>query len=407
MSNGAIYQPSYPPSLAHVPDVEFAVKDPAVIKAEAIADYEAAYLALTNITKTLAPADPVRMLLLTVCQMIVQLRVLIDQGCKMNLLKYSIGDFLTELAALYGPRADRVPAQPAATTLEFTLTATMTIDAVIAPGAQAQTINELVFETTETIVIPALTLSGSSPAKCLTEGRVGNGYVAGQVSALVNWNQPFGVNVRNINETAGGADDENDDRYRYRTWLTPESFSTCGPEDAYRYWALRAHPDIIQCVVHSAPAIAGEAWLYPLLRGGQIPPPEILADVLAACNPRRMRPVADYVSVFTPDTVEYPVGLDWWALRENEIVIAEITDKVNQAVDDWILWERGAIGADIIPDELVRRVIQAGAKRVAGTGSAPGAFVPVIPAYQELAFNQLAVNAPGQKTVTFRGFEDL
>lgn len=352
MSNGLTYQPSYPPSLAHVPDVEFAVKDPALIKAEAIADYEAAYLALTNIAKTLAPADPIRMLLLTVCQLIVQLRVLIDQGCKMNLLKYSVGDFLTNLAALYGPRADRVPASPATTTLEFTLTATLTVDAVIAAGAQAETINELIFETTETIIIAAGEQSGSSIAKCLTPGRVGNGYVPGQVSALVNWNQPYGVNVRNITETAGGADNELDDRYRYRTWLTPESFSTCGPEDAYRYWALSAHPDIIQCVVYSAPEIAGEAHLYPLLRGGQIPPPEILADVLAACNPRRMRPVADYVSVFTPIEVEYPVGLDWWALRENEIVIAEITRKVEQAVDDWILWERSAIGGDIIPDEL-------------------------------------------------------
>jgi phage-related baseplate assembly protein len=405
MSNGPIYQPTYPPSLAHVPDVEFAVKDPALIKAEAIADYEAAYRALTNIAKTLAPADPIRMLILTVCQLIVQLRVLIDQGCKMNLLKYSVGDFLTELAALYGPRADRVPAHAAGTTLEFTLTATMGVDVMIPVKAQAATINELVFETTNAILIPAGEQSGSSQAYCLTIGRVGNGYVPGQVSALVNWNQPFGVNVRNIIETAGGADDEADDRYRYRTWLTPESFSTCGPEDAYRYWALRAHPDIIQCVVYSAPFIAGEAHLYPLMRGGQIPPPEVLAAVLAACNPRRMRPVADFVSVFTPQEVLYPIGLDWWALRENEIVIAEITEKVNQAVEDWILWERGAIGADIIPDELVRRVIQAGAKRVAGTGSAPGAFESVIPAYQELAYNQLAINDPDQKVLTFRGFE--
>lgn len=53
----------------------------------------------------------------------------------------------------------------------------------------------------------------------------------------------------------------------------------------------------------------------------------------------------------------------------------------------------------------VRRVIQAGAKRVAGTGSAPGAFVPVIPAYRELAYNELAVNPAGQRVVTFRGYE--
>lgn len=413
MSSGPNYQPTYPPSLAHVPDVSFAEKNPQIIKAEAIRDYELAYRALTNISKTLAPADPIRMLILTVCQLIVQLRVMIDQGCKMNLLKYSVKDFLTELAALYGPRADRIEAQPATCELEFTLTLPLTFTAVIDAGAQAGTVNELVFETVEPIIIPAGGLSGSSLAKCQTKGRIGNGYVPGQVSSLVEWNQPYSVNVRNTTETANGAESEEDERYRYRTWLTPESFSTCGPEDGYRYWALRAHPDIVSCVVHSAPAIAGEAHLYPLMRGGELPNDDVLADVLAMTSPRHRRPVADYVSAFRANLITYRVHLEWWALRENEIVIAEIDRKVNQAVDDWILWQRGAIGVDIIPDELVRRVISVGAKRVAGPGSAPGNFIPVVPAYRHLAYNELAVleaDPPAEpgltKKVIFRGFED-
>jgi phage-related baseplate assembly protein len=412
MSSGPNYQPTYPPSLAHVPDVQFAVKDPQIIRDEAIRDYEAAYRSLTRIAKTLAPADPIRMLILTVCQLIVQLRVMIDQGCKMNLLKYSVKDFLTELAALYGPRADRIEAQPATCELEFSLPLPLTFTAVIDAGAQAGTVNELVFETIQPIIIPAGQLSGSSPAKCQTKGQIGNGYVPGQVSSLVEWNQPFSVNVRNTTETANGAENEEDERYRYRTWLTPESFSTCGPEDAYRYWALRAHPDIVSCVVYSAPAIAGEAHLYPLMRGGLLPNDEVLAAVLELAGPGRRRPVADYVSAFRANVVNFRVHIEWWALRENEIVIAEIARKVNQAVDDWLLWQRGAIGVDIIPDELVRRVISAGAKRVAGPGSTPENFVPVVPAYRHLLYNELAVLEsdppadPGlTKKVIFRGFE--
>jgi phage-related baseplate assembly protein len=398
----------YPPSLAHLPDVDFAIKDAGLVKTEVIRDYEAAYLTLTGVAKVLAPADPIRMFLLTIAQQISHERVVIDQGCKMNLLKYSRGGYLDNVVGLYGPRMDRLPAAPAVTVLEFTLTATLSFEVVIAPGAAAMTINDIVFATDNPITIPAGQRTGSSPATCQTPGRVGNGYVPGQVSNLNNWNQPYGVNVRNITETVGGSEPEADDRYRYRGWLAPESFSTCGCEDAYRYWALQAHPDIIQCVVYSAPEIAGEAHLYPLLRGGQIPTQEILDLVLAMCNPKDKRPTTDYVTAYFPNTVEYKVHVEFWVLQDNLIPIDQIIAAVNQAVDDWILWTRGAIGGDIIPDELIRRVIAAGAKRVAGPGSgSPGPYTPILPTYQFLNYNQLGILSTDSdaRVVTFRGFE--
>ena len=403
--NGDDITNQYPLSLEHVPDVSFAEKNPEIVVAEAVGRYEAAYRRLTGIPKVLGPADPVRMLILTNCQLADQLRVIIDHTGKQNLIKYSRGDFLDNVLGLYGPRADRLPSQRANTTLEFRLRNALAFQVLIAPGAQVSTTNEIVFETNRAITIPAGQLSGTSPALCMTPGVVGNGYLPGQVNALVNWNQPYSVDARNVTETEGGSDKEHDDRYRYRGWLTPESFSTCGPSGAYEYWGLQAHPDLVQCVVYSAPNIAGEVHLYPLLRGGIIPGPDVRALVLANAAADTRRPVADWVSVRTPTEVEFNVGLDWWALHENEIVIDQIAAKVEKAVDDWLAWERQGIGFDIIPDDLVRRVIAAGAKRVAGTGSAPGAFVPVIPAYRHLEYNELAKLATDGRAVTFRGFE--
>src|SRR5512142_1202535 len=53
--------------LPWVPDMDFAEKDPAIIQGEVIADYQDSFKALTGIAKTLAPGDPVRLLLLVVC----------------------------------------------------------------------------------------------------------------------------------------------------------------------------------------------------------------------------------------------------------------------------------------------------------------------------------------------------
>src|SRR5215472_18157462 len=117
--------------LPFVPDIDFAVKDPAIIVQEVIADYEAQFLALTNIAKALAPGDPVRLHLLVVCDWLSQQRVIIDFTGKNNLLKYATDAYLDNLAALLGVRTLRLQAQPALTTLRFTLTAALSTSAVI------------------------------------------------------------------------------------------------------------------------------------------------------------------------------------------------------------------------------------------------------------------------------------
>src|SRR5215471_10600471 len=277
MSNGTV---TIPPNagapeygLDLVPDIDFAVKDPTVIQSEVILDYQAAFLALTGIAKALAPGDPVRLHLLAVCEWLSHQRTIIDFTGKMNLLKYAHDDYLDNLAALHGDRALRLQATPALCTLQFTLAAQLSFDALIPAGTQVQAPNAVTFETLEDVRLISPSLTVQVGAQCTLPGVIGNDFAPGQINSIINWNQAFGLQVANIDTTHGGADEETDDQYRYRVWLAIESYSTCGPRDAYEFWALSAHPDIIQCVVHSAPEIAGEVWLYPLLKGGNLPTP--------------------------------------------------------------------------------------------------------------------------------------
>jgi phage-related baseplate assembly protein len=393
MSNGVNIDYTSPPNLEHVPDIDFAVKDPVVVESEIITDWESAFETLTGIPKTLAPADPVRMHLQNIAHTCDQLRVLIDFAGKENLIKYSHGSYLDNLAALYGPRADRLLAAPATTTLEFTLTATLGFDAIIPLGTQAAAANGITFRTDGTLTIPIGQTTVSGPATCINPGLVGNGYAPGQVSDLVNWNQAFNVTVRNTQETANGADAEADAEYRYRTWLTPESFSTCGPRLAYEYWTLRAHPSIIQAVVYSAPDIAGEVHIYPLLEGGIIPDQAVKNLVYTSCNANDRRPVTDYVSVLDAILYEYNFDMTYWVRESDELLLGQIQPAILQAVDDWVLWTRSRIGRDIIPDECTKRVISAGAKRVSYA----------TPAYTAMAYNQLAVLPVGVSAIVRYG----
>jgi phage-related baseplate assembly protein len=386
--------------LAYVPEIDFAVKDPTTIEQEVIIDYEAAFLALTGIAKTLAPGDPVRLHLLAVCHWLSHQRVIIDFTGKSNLLKYAQEDYLDNLAALHGERATRLPASAALTTLRFTLTAPLAFDALVPIGTQCSAPNGIVFQTMTNGSLPSGTLSVDVPGRALVEGTIGNGFLPGQINSIINWNQPFSLQVSNTTATAGGSDEEEDEQYRYRIWLAIESYSTCGPRDAYEFWALSAHPDIIQVVVHSAPEIAGEVWLYPLLKGGNLPTPEILDLVEAICSADTRRPVTDFVTAKVPTVVEYSLDMDYYVLQDNEVLLGSIQAAVEQAVADWILWQRSHISRDLNCDELIKRCLQAGAKRVV--------INTPTPPFQVMNFDQLACHTVTPvPVINFSGLEEI
>jgi phage-related baseplate assembly protein len=372
--------------LPYVPDIDFADKDPADIVSEVVLDYQATFEALTGIAKTLAPGDPVRLFLLVVCHWLSHQRTLIDFTGKMNLLKYAHDDYLDNLAALHGNRTLRLQPSPALTVLRFTLAAPLSFSATIPKGTMCQAPNAVVFVTLAAGIIAAGDLTVDVAAQALVNGEVGNGFGAGQISSVINWNQPFGISVSNTIVTAGGSDKETDDQYRYRIWLAIESYSTCGPHDAYEFWALSAHPDIIQAVIYSAPEIAGEVWIYPLLKGGQLPTQPILDVVLAVCSDVARRPLTDYVSVFAPTVFTYTLNVDYWVEKDNEVLLATIQENVNQAVADWILWQRSYVSRDLNCDELAKRCLQAGAKRIVVHSP--------LPEFQVMNYNQLAVCDP-------------
>jgi len=387
-----------------VPDIDFAQKDPAIIASEVISSYQDAFKALTGIAKILAPGDPVRLHLLAVCAWLSQQRVVIDFTGKMNLLKYAHDAYLDNLAALYGDRAIRLSASAATCTLQFTLATPLAFDALIPQGTLCQAGSE-VFITDTNCVIAAGQTTNTVTATCQDTGSVGNGYLPGQVNYIMNWNQQWVPTVTNLDTTAGGGDTETDDQYRYRVWLAIESFSIAGPHDAYEFWALSADPSIIQAVVYSAPNIAGEVWIYPLIKDAagipQPATPEICQKVLAMCSAKTRRPVADYVSVFPPTEVAYTVNVDYWVLSSNEVLLPSIQQNVTDAVMAWILWERSYVSRDINGDELIKRCLEAGAKRIVINQPTTN--------FHTMAYNQLATcdtSLTANVIINYQGLED-
>ena len=370
-------------------DITFAEKSGEEIEAEIISRYE------TLAGRTLAKGDPIRLFLETIVLIIVHQRSLIDYAAKQNLLAYAEGDYLDHIGALLGVK--RLAASSALTTLKFTLSEAQLSAVTIPEGTRASPGGgTILFATVEAVEIPTGKTEMTVIAECTLSGTQGNGYVAGQIKRLVD-PFPYEMSVENITESYGGSDVENDENFRERIQIAPESFSVAGSSGAYKYFARTAHQDIIDVGLpdmFDEDFEPGHVDLYILMKNGELPSAEILEKVLDICNADDVRPLTDYVTANAPEIVNFALNVKYFIDRANATQSTQIQASVENAIQAWITWQRSKLGRDLNPSELNHRIIAAGAKRAE----------IISPVFRTIKYKELAI--PSTQTVTFGGLED-
>ena len=370
-------------NLKDLPDITFVDADAATVEAKIINEYE-------RITeRTLAKGDPVRLFLLTIASIVVLLRNQINETGKQNLLRYAAKANLDHLGALLG--VERLPATAAKTTMEVTLSDTLSFNVIIPAGTRFTAGGQALFASDVTLVIPAGQRKGTVAATCTETGTAGNGYVAGQIKTLVD-PVAYVASVVNTTVSEGGSSIEQDDSYKEAIHIAPESFSVAGPIGAYQYFAKHASA-LISDVAVSSPD-PGEVDVRILLNGGVIPGAEMLQIVSDALNERNVRPLTDHVTVQAPTAVNYDVDITYYIDSNDVTMSSSIQTAVTEAVNNYVTWQKEKLGRDINPSELIRLVMQAGAKRVTVT----------TPVFAALDKTQVAI--ADEVTVNMGGFED-
>jgi len=369
--------------LSSLPDINFVNADAATVQAAIIAEYES----VTE--RTLAKGDPVRLFLSTISYIIVLLLNNINETGKQNLLAYAKGGNLDHIGALVG--CGRLAAAAAVTTIKVTLSAAQVNATIIPAGTRFTAGDGIFFALDSDMIIAAGSTEESGAATCTVTGTVGNDYPIGTISTLVD-PVPYVSAVANTTVSEGGADVQNDESFREAIQLTPESFSTAGPTGAYEYHTKQASALISDVSVLSPNP--GEVVVRPLLEGGVIPQSELLNLVAAHLNTRTIRPLTDEVSVVAPTAITYDVDITYYIDSENATMAGQIQAAVTAAVDEYIAWQKEKLGRDINPSELIRLVMEAGAKRVVVTD----------PTYTTLDKTEVAI--ADNVTVTLGGLED-
>lgn len=368
-----------------LPEVSFVETDPEAIKAEIVSRYENAA------GRTLATVDPIRIFLLAVADEIIQQRVLINMAAQSNLLSYATGEYLDALGEYL--LVSRLPASKAVTNIRFTLSQALEEVYVIPAGTEI-TNGIVTFATDEELVIAAGDLTGNVSASCTVAGVAGNGYLPGQLTTIVR-PMTFVDSAENTNATYGGADIESDEDYAERIRLAPNAFSVAGPIKAYVFYTQSVSSAIIDVSVDSP--TPGVVNVYPLLEGGVIPDQTLLDKVLEKLSAEDVRPLTDDVHALQAEAVTYTINVRYFIKNSDKNKAETIRANVAAAVENYRLWQQGKIGRDIVPAELVRAVMNAGAARLDNTLS-PNAF-------RELTKTQVAqCDKDEGVTVTFGGF---
>ena len=338
----------------------------------------------------LQPSDERRIFLNQLAQVVVQINASINETGNQVLLRYARGETLDAIGEMFG--VTRLPAGRAKCTLRFTLSQPQSVDITIPIGTRATPDGKAYFATVKELKITAGNTIGEVDAEALTEGEME--YAENEIKYIVD-NVQFLASVTNINPTSGGSDAESDDSLRERIRLVPESFSTAGCTDGYKYWAKSASADVGDVVVYSPvndmslsdearAQGAGKVYIYFLKKDGGIPTEDdtLLVTVRDTVSSNDVRPLTDQVFVLPPTKVNYSINLKYYISEENDDSVSKIQERVSKAINEYVKWQGEKIGRDINPDKLRNLILNAGASRVDITSPA---------AYQTIKATEIAV----------------
>jgi phage-related baseplate assembly protein len=269
---------------------------PNLILADMISAFESAS------GRVLQPAQVERLLIDLYAYRESLVRNAIQYAGQQNLLAFAIFPMIDYLGSLVG--VTRLQAQPATTTIEFTLSNPLTINVTIAAGTSVGSGDgQVVFATNADVVISAGSTSATANATATVAGMAGNGFLAGQISVLLNPSALIS-SASNTSTSSGGSAPETDDHLRTRIQAAPNQFSSAGPAGAYRFFALGVDPSIIDVqVVSPAPGtvnvyvLTGPVAVQPVAAPNAtgIAGSALLSSVQAALTADTVRPLTDTV----------------------------------------------------------------------------------------------------------------
>lgn len=359
------------------------------LRNEMVSDYCDEYFEITGKEIELGLADRDRLIMYAASLQIYQGMQYVDNAGKQSLIKYAYSSFLDNLGAIKGIYRDDGDA--AVATERFSVSEIQKDAITIPMGTRVTAGDNVFFYTTEEAEIPAGEQYVDVGIKCTENGEAANGYEPGKINTLIN-PIPYIGSVANVTKTAGGAEEENDEKLAERIYLAPSGYSVAGPNDAYEYWVKTCNAGISDVKIDSPDP--GVVEIRFIMNDGSVPEEAVIDEVQQFLENENVRPLTDRVLVKAPDVVDYNINIKYYIADSNKNQATAIQENVEAAVEAYKMWQIGKIGRDINPSYFIGLLMNAGVKRVEITEPV---FVSVLPG---------SIARCNSQTITYGGIED-
>jgi phage-related baseplate assembly protein len=345
----------------NLPEVDFVEVDAEEMENIAVSKFQE----LTGIV--LEETDPRRKFIQSIAFLATMLGNNIDFTGKMNLLAYAQDNYLDHKGI--DKNVTRLEPRAAETLVRFEINP---IEPFTIPAGVRLSVGDIEFATTSDISVDKGTKTLDIVLTCTEKGTIGNGFLPNQITNIVDNDQlPWVIKAYNINTSSGGLDWEEDDSFAERIRQSNGQYSTAGPSDSYRYHTMSVSSSIVDVTVFS-PA-EGKITIVPLLENGELPSQTLIDAIKEKLNERTIRPLTDLVIVELPEIVSYDIAFTYYIPRSKQSIQMVIQGQINQAVQDYINWQKSKLGRGIDASELVSRIKDAGGVRV--TASSPSQYI--------------------------------
>lgn len=231
------------------------------------------------------------------------LRASLNARIRQLFLAYATGSNLDHIGTTrFG--IERLEGKKPTATVRFSLSAPQTSDTIIPSGLMLGDGDQ-----TSHLLAPVIIKSGEISADGVA---VLDRYVRESATntETILTPVPWVVSVSQVTSFSGGAEHEEDDRYRERIWLGRERKSTAGSEASYIYYAKSADVRVKEVAVQNGGggivnvAVIGEDFITPA---------DMIAQVANALNGEQVRPLSDTVNVFSAGIIDVQIQATLYA----------------------------------------------------------------------------------------------
>lgn len=356
---------------------------------EMINDYQDKLYELTNEYEVLGEFDKYRILINATTLKLYQAYQYIEKTGKMNLLKYSTGDYLINLGA---NRSVTINEEKAAVCeVKFSLSQILNNVVSIPKGTLVTAGDGIFFETQEYVEIAIGAVDITTTAVCQSTGTIGNGYAKGQINTLVE-PIPYIASVTNITVSNGGEDIQSDEDFRKKIFLAPSGYSTAGPEDAYVYWVNEYSNLIGDIKVNTTDD--DTVQIIIIKKNGEIPDEEFIKGIKEFLENGNIKPQTEKIVVSAPNVIKYNILGTYYINSSDKNNVKNIQNAVDDAVNEFVKWQKDKIGRDLNPFHLQYLLMKAGVKR----------FEITAPVFQKIDKSSVAIE--NSIALSYGGIED-